>query len=88
MNSYNSWALFDICPCCAVELKSNGCLPDFSLSHSVTSNGCRQYKNKPEPVSRFGENRKIIIKPKSKKTLKKFTKINSDPSKVDRSLIF
>ena len=88
MNHANSWALFEICPCCSVQLKNFGCLNGFDLSHSIRNSGCKNYLGKPEPVPKFGKNRKIIIKPKIKKTLRKFIKINSDPSKVDRGIIY
>lgn len=80
----NSWSI-GLCPCCLKELVDIG---SIVWSRGLGVIGCRQYLEQGEPVAKFGKNKPVIIKPKFKRTLFKNIKVNSDPSKVDRSLIF
>ena len=38
--NFNSWS-FNICPCCAVQLKFLGGLKGFDLTPSMMSSGCK-----------------------------------------------
>ena len=82
----NSWSI-RLCPCCLIELIGMG---SIIWNNMTSKSGCRQYKGEPEPMPRIKAYRIIpeIPKIKIRKKLLKYTKINSDKSKVDRSIIF
>lgn len=82
----NSWSI-QLCPCCLRELINMG---SITWKNEISKNGCKQYLGKPEPEPRIKAFRNIQdnIKLKTRKKLLKYTKVNSDKSKVDRSIIF
>ena len=83
----NSWSE-RLCPCCLIELID---MDSIIWNHLTSKSGCRQYIGQPEPLPRIIAYRDITEKPKPKimkKTPWKYTKVNSDKSKVDRSIIF